>query len=68
MRSGAESKHTCEVTAILVSCRAEVAYYCFNSEVEAVVALALVSEVFADLPLEPELLDLFEPLGQSLMM
>jgi hypothetical protein len=68
MRSGAESQHTSEVTAILGSCRAEVAYYFFGSEVEAVVASVLESEVFADLPLEPELLDLFEALGQSLTM
>jgi hypothetical protein len=68
MRSGAESEHTSEVTAILGSCHTEVAYNFFGSEVEAVVASALVSKVFADLPLEPELLDLFEPLGQSLTM
>ena len=68
MRSGAKSKHKSEVTAILGSCRAEVSYYFFGSEVEAIVASALVSEVFADLPLEPELLDLFETLGQSLTL
>jgi hypothetical protein len=68
MRSGAELKHTSEVTAILGSCRAEVACYFFGPEVEAIEASALVSEVFADLPLEPELLDLFEALGQSLTM
>jgi hypothetical protein len=68
MRSSAESEHMSEVTAILGSCRAEVAYYFFGSEVEAIEASALISEVFADLPLEPELLYLFEPLGQSLTM
>ena len=52
MRSGAESEHTSEVTTILSLCRAKVAYYFFGSEVEAVVASALVSEVFADLPLD----------------
>ena len=66
MRSGAESKHTSEVTAILGSCRAEVAYYFFGSEVEAKAASVLESEVFADRPLEPE--PLFELLGQSLTM
>jgi hypothetical protein len=68
MRSGTESEHTSEVTAILGSCHTEVACYFFGSEVEAVAASVLESEVFVDLPLEPELLDLFEPLGQSLTM
>ena len=67
MRSGAESEHMSEVTAILSSCHTEVACYFFGSEVEAVPASVLESEVFVDIPLEPELLDLFEPLGQSLM-
>jgi hypothetical protein len=68
MRSGTKSEHTSEVTAILGLCQTEVAYDCFGSEIEAIVALVLESEVFIDLPLEPELLDLFEPLGQSLTM
>jgi hypothetical protein len=68
MRSGAESEHTSEVTTILGLCHTKVACYFFGSEVEAIAALVLESEVFVDLPLEPELLDLFEPLGQSLMM
>jgi hypothetical protein len=68
MRSVAESEHTSEVTATLGSCHTEVACYFFGSEVEAVVASALVSEVFADLPLEPKLLDLFKPLGKYLTM
>jgi hypothetical protein len=68
MRSSAESEHMSKVTAILGSCCAKVAYYFFGSEVQAIEASALVSRVFADLPLEPELLDLFEPLGQSMTM
>jgi hypothetical protein len=42
-----------EVTAILGSCCTEVAYYCFGSEAEAIVALVLESEVFVDLPWNP---------------
>jgi hypothetical protein len=68
MRSGAESEHTSKVTAILGSCHTEVAYYFFGSEVDAIVASVLESKVFIDLPLVSELLDLFEPLGQSLTM
>jgi hypothetical protein len=68
MRSGAEWEHTSEVTEILGSRHTKVSCYFFGSEVEAVVASVLESEDFVDLPLEPKLLDLFEPLGQSLTM
>jgi hypothetical protein len=66
MRSSTESEHMSEVTTILGLCRAKVADYFFSSKVEATVASALVSKVFVDLPLEPKLLDLFEPLGKFL--
>jgi hypothetical protein len=64
MRSGTESEHTGEVTAILGSCGSEVATYFFTSVMEAEVPSlgVLVARALEPLPLAVR----FVAFGQSL--